>query len=320
MSRTRAAHPGRLPRRLLHRPLLAAAVAVAGAATAFAAAVLPDGNGLPAGRASPAVAGTAAGPSAEDRLLHDAEQRLLRDCMRRQGFTYQVFALDEEPGVEAFPYVLDDSAWAGRHGYGSALRGQRAARARSDPNRAYFAALPPDRKARALAAANGPTPRGLSTDLPGGGTVERSGQGCVAESQDLLYGDVAAWFRASTRVEALERIRRGRVTADAGYRGPLARWERCMRGAGHPYATPAQTRAAALSPTRPLGTAREVALALAEVRCGAASGLAATARRLDAHHAASLARTYRADVEQWERLRAAALPRARRITGEPPRG
>ncbi|MEU3748977.1 MULTISPECIES: hypothetical protein [Streptomyces] len=297
-----------------HSSPLATAVAVTSATIALVATLLAGLGEPPSGeRPPPERPGSAGAVTADDRLLHDAEQRLLRDCMRRHGFTYEVFPLDEDSGATAFVYVLDDADRARRHGYGSELRRQRDARAASDPNRAYFAALPTDRKAAALAAANGTSPDGLTVTLPGGGSVRRSDRGCVAESQKGLYGDLGAWFRASTRVDALVQIRRSRVVADPGYRGRLGAWRECMRRAGHAFAAPADARAAALSPERPLGKEREVALALAEVRCGGESGLAGTARDLDEHHGRLLAGEYRADVETRDRLRAAALPRAHRI-------
>jgi hypothetical protein len=307
------------------RPLVTTALAVTGAAVALVAATVLTGFGEPSAgseraageRASPVRTGGTPGSVTEhDRLLHDAEQRLLRDCMRRHGFTYRVFPLDEEPGAEAFAYVLDSAAWARQHGYGSELHRERTALARSDPNRAYFAALPADRKGKALVAANGPSPDGLRVSLPGGGTVQRSDRGCVAESQQRLYGDVGAWFRASTRVDALRQIRRSRVVADSDYVEALGEWRLCMRRAGHTFATPAAARASAFGAAHPLGKDQEVALALAEVRCGEESGLARTARRLDDHHRNLLAREYRADVEARDRLRAAALPRARLLLGD----
>ncbi|MFE5933836.1 hypothetical protein ACFQ69_00540 [Streptomyces sp. NPDC056470] len=299
------------------RSLLTTTLAVTGAAAVLAATLLTGAGPTAGERASPVRPGRQA--TEADRLLHDAEQRLLRDCMRRHGFTYQVFPLDEDPGIKAFAYVLDDADWARRHGYGAELRRKRAALVRNDPNRAYFAGLSAERRAEALVAANGPSPDGPTVRLPGGGTVRRSDRGCVAEAQRLLYGDIGAWFRASARVDALEQIRRGRVLADPAYGERLGAWRPCMRRAGYAYATPAAARAAALSTVRPLPREHEVSLALAEVRCAGESALARTARRLDDHHGRVLAHAYRTDVEARERLRAAALPRARRLLGADPR-
>ncbi|MFJ5136226.1 hypothetical protein [Streptomyces sp. NPDC088707] len=296
------------------RSPLAAAVAVTCATIALSVTVLSGPDRPPAGERPPPPRsiGTTV-TTADDRRLHDAEQRLLRDCMGRQGFTYRVFPLGDEPESTLFPYVVDDAGWARRHGYGAGLRRQRESLAKSDPNRAYFAALPADRKAAALVTANGPSPDGLTVRLPGGGTMRRSDRGCVAEAQQQLYGDLGAWFRSSIRVGTLRQILRSRVVADAGYQRSLGAWRRCMGRIGYAFTTPAAARAAALSPVRPLPRDREIRLALAEVRCAVESGLSRTARRLDAHHDRLLAEEHRADVETRDRLRAAALPRARRI-------
>ncbi|MCY0919198.1 hypothetical protein OS965_13550 [Streptomyces sp. H27-G5] len=85
----------------------------------------------------------------------------------------------------AFPYVLTEPAWAGAHGYGSALERRRRDLAARDPNRGYFASLPAERKALALLAANGPGPDGVRAALPTGGVVRRSDRGwarCMRES------------------------------------------------------------------------------------------------------------------------------------------
>ncbi|MFF2777157.1 hypothetical protein ACFVU3_19895 [Streptomyces sp. NPDC058052] len=303
------------------RSLLAAGVVVVAvcATLVFSASVLSGPDVPPAGEPPPPLRpiGAVASP-ADDRLLHDAEQRLLRDCMGRLGFTYRVVPFAGDTESELFPYVVDDAAWARRHGYGADLRRQREAHAKSDPNRAYFAALPADRRAEALVAANGPSPDGLTVRLPGGGTLRRSDRGCVAEAQRGLYGDIGAWFRSSARLDVLEQVLRGRVVADTAFRASLGGWQRCMARAGHAFAAPAAARAAALSPARPLPRDRAVRLALTEVRCAEESALSRTARRLDAHHGGLLAEEYRTDVEARDRLRAAALPRARRILGAGP--
>ncbi|MFE7382475.1 hypothetical protein ACFU9F_19130 [Streptomyces zhihengii] len=294
-------------RRPLRMPLLALAAALS-------ASLVTSCSGGPSPGSAPPAATAASPPSAGDAgPLHDAQQLLLRDCMRRHGFAYTVFPLDEESAAVRFPYVVDDADWARRHGYGGDLARRAARLAAEDPNRAYFASLPPDRRARALVVSNGPSPQGLSVRLPGGGELRRSDRGCVAEAERDLYGDHGAWFRASARVDALDRIRRGRVAAEPTYGAGLRAWSRCMRKAGHSYTTPVAARAAATGPKHPLPRDREVALALAEAACAASSGLGATARRLDARHGAALRAEYRADVDTRDRLRARALTRARQI-------
>lgn len=299
-------HRPTVPRRPLRLPLLALAAALG--------ATLVTCSGDPSPGSGPPAAKAASPPSTGDAgLLHDARQLLLRDCLRRHGFAYTVFPLDEESAAARFPYVVDDADWARVHGYGGELDRRAARLAADDPNRAYFAGLPPDRRARALVVSNGPSPQGLSVRLPGGGEVRRSDRGCVAEAERRLYADLGAWFRASTRVDALDRVRRSRVVAEPAYTARLREWSRCMRAADRPYATPADARAAATGPERSLPHDREVALALTEAGCADSSGLGAAARRLDARHGAALRAEYRADVDTRDRLRADALTRARQI-------
>ncbi|MGK5640914.1 hypothetical protein ACSNOK_21755 [Streptomyces sp. URMC 126] len=254
----------------------------------------------------------APGPRAE-RLLHRAEQLLLRSCMRQAGFDYHPVPGDAADTGRDSPYVLDDEVWAREHGYDRDRRERLRAAPERDPNRRYFASLPPERRAVALVAANGPRPDGVRAALPTGGVIQRSDRGCVSEAQRRLYGDLQEWFQVSATVRALEPLRRSRVTGDPRYVRDLAAWARCMRGAGHPYPSPADARAAALSPTHPMPRARETALATAEARCAVRSGLARTARRLDEVHRAELARGYKRDIDRKNALQARALPRARAV-------
>ncbi len=247
------------------------------------------------------------------RLLHDAEQLLLRSCMRRAGFDYHPVHTETLDTKREFPYVLDDPAWAERHGYGRAEREREREEARRDPNGLYVRSLPPHRRAQALAAANGPRPSGLLATLPSGGRIQRSDQGCVAGAQRQLYGDLNVWFQTSATVRGLEPVRRARVLADPGYARGLAGWARCMREAGHPYATPGQARSAALSATAALPRARETALAVAEARCARRTGFGALVQRLDDHHGAALRRRYRHAIDLQARLRERALPQARAV-------
>ncbi|MFD5890351.1 hypothetical protein ACFWHQ_30855 [Streptomyces sp. NPDC060334] len=285
-------------------------VVVASAALAGCSPAAENGPRVPHG------IGPARTTTETARLLHDAEQWLLRTCMRRAGFDYHPVPDDDPPSVErAFPYVLTEPAWAGAHGYGSDLERRRRELAVRDPNRGYFASLPAERKALALLAANGPGPDGVRATLPTGGVVRRSDRGCVSGAQRELYGDLRAWFQASTTVHALDAIRRGRVLADPRYADGVRAWARCMRESGYRYPDPARTRAAALSPATAMSPGRERALARAEVRCAERSGLSATAGRLDELHAAALRAEHHRAVAEKDRLEAAALPRARAVLG-----
>lgn len=254
-------------------------------------------------------------PTRQERsALHRAEQILLRNCMRRHGFEYRMVAENPVPQAREFPYVLDDVAWAEKHGYGSDLQRAVARSRTTDPNQHYFRSLGPERRAAALEAAHGARPVGVTARTPDGMVLTRSDQGCQSEADRTLYGDLTSWFQARSTVEALPEMARARVLADPRFAEATRHWARCMRAAGHAYESPAEIRAALPPPGRPLPREREVRLAVAEAKCAHSSGLAGTAKRLDQKFGSALRQKYRSDVNTLHRLQLAALSRARPIT------
>ncbi|MET8546596.1 hypothetical protein ABZW03_39185 [Kitasatospora sp. NPDC004799] len=316
-------HPGRRRRALTAVALLAAA---AGATAAAACGVLRPAEcrgGDPAGP-TPRAAPAAPGPDlrdltpAEEDLLHSAEQLLLRDCMRAKGFVYQPVARQPVPEAREFPYVVDDLEWARRHGYGRDIERRLEEVRTDDPNQRYFESLPADRKAPAIAAANGPRPEGLTARAPDGMPLTRSPEGCRSQGQRTLYQDLGAWFQARVTMDSLASLRGEKVTADQELTAPTRAWADCMRAAGHDYADPAALRAAQPPRGQAWPREQEITLAVAEAGCAESSGLAAVVRRLDRTYDAELRRRYRSDVETWQRLRLAALPRARSVVAADP--
>lgn len=256
----------------------------------------------------PAVASTAV----QAGLLGEAEQFLIRDCMYAAGFEYWP-TTDPGPTVDQrFPYVIDDVAWARRHGYGSDLAARRQQARATDPNQRYVLTLRPDRRAAYATALDGAGPDGpgVLVTLPGGGIEGESTQGCVATAEQRLYGDFSAWFRASTVVSALPGVWRAQVVSDPAFIAATREWAACMRRHGYDYANPAAARAAL---TESGNRRTEVATATAEATCADTTGLAAVARRLDARDSATVRARYGAAVTARSRMRFAALPRARAI-------
>ncbi len=249
----------------------------------------------------------------EQDLLHSAEQILLRDCMRDKGFVYQPVPRQPVPDARTFPYVVDDLEWARQHGYGSDIERQRENVRNNDVNQRYFQGLPENRRASAIAAANGNRPQGLTARTPDGTAITRSPQGCQSQAQRKLYQNLESWFQARVTMDSLPSLRGEEVTADPEYKKAARAWAACMRTAGHDFKDPAALRAALPPPKRPLSRSEEVALATSEVNCGQSSGLAATSRRLDRKYGAELTKRYRSDANAWLRFRLVALPRARSV-------
>ncbi|MFB4278403.1 hypothetical protein ACBJ59_24150 [Nonomuraea sp. MTCD27] len=264
----------------------------------------------------------------EARVLWDAEQLLVRDCMARRGFRYWVVPRDSIPENRDFPYVVDDLGWARRHGYGGDIL-ERIDRLRDrNPNRRYLEGLPAQRRRAAFAALYGegpqswaatPRPDQLEARLPTGGVVRRNAASCTSEAPGLLYGDLATWFRATRVVQNLADLRRARVVRDPRFAAAVGAWSRCMRGRGHPYAHPRLTRAEAVAdgsagPAARKAREKQIATAVAEAICAGESGLSAVARELDEKYARELVARHRPDVIAERRMRRDALPMALRIT------
>lgn len=263
---------------------------------------------------SPAAAGGAAERPAPPRepteaeldLLHSAREILLRDCMRAEGFVYVPVSRRPLPQARDFPLVVDDIGWARSHGYGTDLRRAAERLQREDANARYFAGLSPRRRAQALRAANGDRPVGLTARGPDGARMSRSPDGCQSRADRRLYGDLPGWFQARTTLTTLTSMASERAGADPAFARAARPWSRCMRAAGHPFASPAAARDAL-----PASRAGEIRQAVAEATCAQSSGLAETAQRLDRKYETELRRRHRADVNTAFRLQLAALPRAR---------
>ncbi|GAA2444143.1 hypothetical protein GCM10010273_23830 [Streptomyces lavendulocolor] len=271
---------------------------------------------VPADRAAGGAATARPSTAAERTLLHDAEQELRRRCMEAAGFRY--WATPENPLPEArdFPYVVDDTRWAQRYGYGSVIEARIRRLRHQDPNQVYFRGLTEERRRAAVTALNGTRDRdGLRAELPGGVVIGHSAGGCRVTAWKTLYEDVPGWYAASTLVDNLGGLRRQRVTTEPEFTAAVGEWSACMREHGFPYPTPQEARGAFLGRQDRPDRAREIRTAVQEARCAAGSGLADVARRLDRHHDRRLRQEHRTAVERVERLRAAALPRARAALG-----
>lgn len=265
---------------------------------------------------STAVAGKAPRePSRQEvSLLHDAGEILLRDCMERKGFAYQPVKENPVPDAREFPYVLDDVAWARKHGYGSDIQHELSEMKRTDANQRYFRGLPSERRAAALTAANGSRPLTVTARTPDGMVYQRSPEGCQSEADTTLYGNLHDWFQAKVTVDALTAIRQGKVIADRRFTEAVEPWAACMRAAGHPYTSPIDLRTQTSSRRPPLSRSEEISLAVTEAQCAHTSGLAKTARELDLRYGRRLERQYQSAVRTYQELRLNALTRARELT------
>jgi hypothetical protein len=143
--------------------------------------------------------------------------------------------------------------------------------------------------------------------------VQHSDQGCSAEAQRKLYGDLRAWYQVTKTAEALPGMRRALLAADPDLLRVLPAWSECMRARGHNYRGPEEIRVALPKPEQPGAHETEVRLAVAEATCARQTGLAEMVRALDQRYAAKLGTEYSKDLEAVRRMRLTALPQAAAI-------
>jgi hypothetical protein len=247
--------------------------------------------------------------TADTRLLHQAEQILIRACMARHGFRYW---LAPPPAGPQFPYLVSSVAWARRYGFGGEPEGlQRAANASS---RYIGGLLPAGRQAYGIALNGaGPGAPGVTATIPQGGEIGQNTSSCRTRAETGLYRQFRAWFRADSVTDDLPAIWEAEVLNDPGYQRAVRRWARCMHAAGYRYASPAQAAASFVAAPARRPRAAEVRVAVAEAGCVARTGLERTARQLIMAFARPLRARYRADLSVDRRLSLAALGRARAI-------
>lgn len=257
---------------------------------------------------------------AEQLRISDAQQRLIRECMNRQGFSYweaEKLSLEES---RTLGYVSDDVEWARKHGYGSEIRAKEDRARSANPNAAYRKGLPPKRReAYDTALDEGVDAPVISAELPNGGTVRKRVGGCVAASEKELYGDSAAWFRAQKTTGSLQPLYVPRVMADPRFTKALTAWSRCMERAGHPYKDPGAARQAALrlglKTTPGTAFAAERTLAVADATCTRDTGLRSIGEERETHYLNGLRGRYGEALDAHGRLQHKALAHAMEIVG-----
>ncbi|MFE2850299.1 hypothetical protein ACFXJO_04100 [Streptomyces lavendulae] len=303
----------------------AAALAAAVALAVLTGCGAGGGPARPDPGPAPGPRSTAAAPepdAAASRLLARAEQVLISRCMAERGFAY---AVTEPPAPErrSFPYGVDDVEWARANGYGGrAAREDERARA-ADPNQRWFHRLPARERAAARTALMGASPVGLSARTPTGMTLTASTQGCLAQAQRALYGDLAAWFRVKVVTMNLRPAQEERVRRDPRYAEAVGQWAACMRAAGRPYDSPDASRsaAAALADGLPAerADAAETALAVTEATCATGTPLSRVSRALDHTYGDEVRALHQDEIDLRRRLQKDALPRAERVVSPPDR-
>jgi hypothetical protein len=244
---------------------------------------------------------------AREYQLDVAEERLTQRCMTARGLTYvrheplPPTGSDEERAAD-----LPRRRTVG-YGLGSSGGGQPP----PDPDAgepAYERALFGDPRHR------------QELRLPDGSLHTFPGDGCIAESRTVLYGDVHRWARVVSIPPVVDNALRDRTRGAAALARAGARWASCMSAAGFPYPTPeaavdALSAAYAEHGSTPALNARETATAVADGECAIHAHVPATDLAVRREAARSLPAGQREELNELAAVYCAAASRATRITG-----
>jgi hypothetical protein len=248
--------------------------------------------------------------AADTNLLINAEQVLIRDCMRRQGFTYWPIPASQAYPAVRFPYVITSVSWARRYGFSDSL----GLPVNSGPNQQYYNNLPNSRKAAYSNALVGSSDApAVTMPLPTGGIVGHSSDGCQATADTELYGSYQPWFKASSVVLDLPRLWQSMVLSSRQYISAVSVWSVCMRQRGYRHSSPAEAAAASGNQKSPQSQPAEIKAAVTEVLCADSTGLTEVASHLNRDFAAKVTRKFHSSLDAEWRLERSALPRARRV-------
>lgn len=254
---------------------------------------------------------------AEEVEIDRAEQYLVTQCIRRQGFRYWPLPVLSVPARKVGAYVVDDVAWARQYGYGRTFDSAAQKANRDHPNIAYAKALSKNQRVSYSRALDGTFTDSITIELPSGGSVRTPRDGCYAQAREQLYGDYPTWFRAKKTVTSLTPLYVPRILQDERLTSAVAAWSRCMTAAGRPFQSPDAIRRERESMIRGMTEEQalrsESALAVTEAECAQRTSLGKTTRALEAEYRNKVARDYAEEFTAYRQMRLSALTRARNL-------
>jgi hypothetical protein len=236
---------------------------------------------------------------AQRRTVQRAEKKLVSACLRRYGITFDLGDPAPPPfSQNARRYGLADEERAGRLGYSSPEITKRPPR--------------PDLPPRARKAAWGDGPAKIrGRDVPDGGCVGEAGRTLNAGARsDGTLADRLAFTSLRTAAQ------------DSRVRTAFAAWSRCMKRAGHAYATPRDAnrdRRFIDGPGHRV-TGVETATAVADVRCKHEARLVDIWASVEAAYQKRLIARHKTELDRERAAVATRLGNANRILTGSPRG
>jgi len=232
----------------------------------------------------------------EERVLHEAQQRLIADCMSLAGFDYEYPEYSPryevpEVGV-ASPAEIEHLATQG-----AALDHEPAQDHRSEEWRVALFGSENDQM----------VVKGEDWE------VRKPNTGCVAESQEAIVGDRAAHSRLLSAMEALRSELRLATRNDPRIVALDGDWARCMSEAGFSFGTPLESWSAVAEAASETDRRHG---AEADLSCKLATDYLATWHTVWSDHATDIAQENASAVVEWAEAKANHLTRARLLMDE----
>ncbi|HEX2039469.1 MAG TPA: hypothetical protein VHF47_07020 [Acidimicrobiales bacterium] len=259
----------------------------------------------------------------EGDLLFRAEQRLLRECMEAAGRPYVEVSpegdgLDEDWNrlgrtdarmAHRLGYVLPEGP-GGRHPVFDTLRTE-------EERDAWSRALTgePSSGSGGMTGPSVPVVHPVTGEENG----RQSAGGCFGEMNRELYGDQSRYISLSSWVvNDVRNAVEGASVADRRFEEAVGSWSSCMKDRGYDYDEP-------FEPVHEFNegddggrpTARELAVAAADVECKDVTGLVATYRKLLAEHGREPVARHGALLAEYRSIVDRALAEARMLLATP---
>jgi hypothetical protein len=251
-----------------------------------------------------------------------AEQELIRRCMEQRGFKYvknPAPTRDVAPTLGPDPYGLAVEN-AKTTGYNSA---ENAGDSPAEVDRFGVSDLSDKEKQEWGEAYFGPenAPE-VTVDLPGGGAMGTTSEGCLAEARKTLYGSLSDNARLTFLSGNFPLWAKREASSDPDMARIDSAWSACMVGKGHSgLKNPEAAREKAIEAHRRLGIAseearnQEVALAIADAECEKTTNYAAQRVTIEDHYYKKYLNKFASEVAEMKKMNDSALARAKQVLG-----
>lgn len=250
--------------------------------------------------------------------IERAEQKLIKTCMRDEGFPYWEFPV---PGIDerkSGNYVIESVRWAEAYGYGRKFEKLGEKIRTSHRTVIYQNKLPKEGRVSYTQALDGDYRDRMTAELPGKlGKVETPRGGCTNEARAGLYGDAEIWFTTRRTVESALPLYVQALKQDERFTKALRRWADCMTRAGRPFDSPDDLRQERAATVEKMPDAEADAfdrkLAVTEATCAVESSLGKVLRDLEGEYRARTLKPYSEQWDTYRKMRLHALRQAQDV-------